>query len=85
MSDVAITTPTSDAVDFYLTNGVGAIEGWLGPATLREHPGLLTAYLQACATIHAAALASEGCAQLADVVDSAATEIASALAQLRDA
>lgn len=44
----------TDAADFYLAQSVKAVEGLFGTATQRENPQYASAYLQACAVLHAA-------------------------------
>ena len=49
----------TDAMDAYLLNGVGAVEGWIGLATQREQPEFSTAYMLGCAVIHAAEIVAQ--------------------------
>lgn len=49
----------TDAMDAYLLNGIGALEGWIGPSTLHTKPEYLAAYMQGCAAIHAAEIVAE--------------------------
>nr|WP_319563352.1 hypothetical protein [uncultured Rhodoferax sp.] len=52
-----VTNPVHDLVtdtaDFYLAQSVKAVEGFLGTTTQRENPQYASAYLQACAVLHA--------------------------------
>ncbi len=49
----------ADAVDAYVKHGVDAIGGLIGPASQRENPEFVAAYIQGCAVIHAAEIVAQ--------------------------